>query len=413
MATFVPDTTHTPQKGVEAAPAAGRRWKSRATATVGALLALAALAVAAPGTGHALPSDVPIDQVERERQANQQKQAEVAAQLDAAKANSQDLIAALTTLDQQVNDQMARSAETERAYKDADRRFAEIQAVLSQNQLEVDRINNELRQQAVRRYVKPEDDDSSVRLLKANDFDEAQQKKVLSDAVAGNSQDLIEQMRGARGRLDGLRQQADEARAEAEARRKEQADLFLRIVGERDAQARLQAEWDKRVASLSAAGDKLHADAVGLDQAIAAQRGGGGGGGGSSAPAPQSSNGRFIWPVSGKMGDGYGGARNHPGVDILDPVGTPIWAVLGGKVTRADSGGGYNGGYGNLVVIQHGNGLETRYAHQSTVRVSVGQSVTQGQVIGNVGMTGDTTGPHLHFEVYLNGVRQNPSNYLP
>jgi murein DD-endopeptidase MepM/ murein hydrolase activator NlpD len=411
MAMFVPDTTGTPQKGVEAAPAAGRRWRSRAVATVGVVMALGALTIAAPGIGHALPSDASIDQIERERQANQQKQAEVAAQLDVAKANSQDLIAALTTLDQQVTAQMAHSAEAERAYKDADRRFAEIQAVLNENQLEVDRINNELRQQAVRRYVKPEDDDSSVRLLKANDFDEAQQRKVLSDAVAGNSTDLIEQMRGARGRLDGLRQQAEETRTEAEARRKEQADLAFHILAERDAQARLQAEWDKRVANLTAAGDKLDGDAAQLNLAIASQRPAPAPAGGSSAPAPQSSNGRFIWPISGKMGQGYG-VNGHPGVDILAPIGTPIWAALGGKVLRAE-GSSTTGGYGNLITIQHANGLETRYAHQQAVELRVGQTVTQGQVIGHVGMTGKTTGPHLHFEVYLNGVRQNPSNYLP
>jgi murein DD-endopeptidase MepM/ murein hydrolase activator NlpD len=377
---------------------------------MGVMVAAAALAVAIPGTSHAVSGDVSIDQAERDRQRLQEKQAEVAAQLDAAKASSEELIAALTTLDQQVQAQVARSAEAERAYKDADRRLGEFQGELNQNQTEVDRINNELRQQAVRLYLKPEEDDSSIRLLKADTFDEAQQRKVLGDAVAGNSKDLIEHLRGARGRLDALRQQAADARAEADGRRAEQNDLFAKILAEREVQGRLQVEWDKRVKTLQASKDEITGNAADIDRAIAEQRARLTGG--APAPAPQSSNGRFIRPVSGTMGDGYGGARNHPGVDLLAPVGTPVWAAQGGRVVQAVSGGGYNGGYGNLVVIDHPNGLETRYAHLSTVRVSVGQTVTQGEVVGNVGVTGNTSGPHLHFEVYLNGVRQNPSNYI-
>jgi murein DD-endopeptidase MepM/ murein hydrolase activator NlpD len=383
-------------------------WARRALALSGATLATCALAVAVAGSSLAASSDMTVDQAERERQRLQEKQAEVAAQIDVAKASSEELIAALATLDQQVQAQLAKAAEAERAFRDADRRYKEFQGQLNDNQLEVDRINNELRQQAVRRYLKPEDNDSSVRLLKANDFDEAQQKKVLSDAVAGNSKDLVEHLRGARGRLESLQQQASDSRTEAETRKAEQNELSIRVISERDVQKRLQDEWDRRVRTLQASRDEINAEAAGIDQAIARQQAAGG-----SAPAPQSSNGRFIWPINGKVGDGYGGARNHPGVDILAPIGTPIWAAQGGKVVQVSSGGGYNGGYGNLVVIDHPNGLQTRYAHQSSVRATLGQQVTQGQVIGNVGMTGNTSGPHLHFEVYLNGVRQNPMNYLP
>jgi len=383
-------------------------WARRALALSGATLAICALAVAVAGSSLAASSDMTVDQAERERQRLQEKQAEVAAQIDVAKASSEELIAALATLDQQVQAQLAKAAEAERAFRDADRRYKEFEGQLNDNQLEVDRINNELRQQAVRRYLKPEDNDSSVRLLKANDFDEAQQKKVLSDAVAGNSKDLVEHLRGARGRLESLQQQASDSRTEAETRKAEQNELSIRVISERDVQKRLQDEWDRRVRTLQASRDEINAEAAGIDQAIARQQAAGG-----SAPAPQSSNGRFIWPINGKVGDGYGGARNHPGVDILAPIGTPIWAAQGGKVVQVSSGGGYNGGYGNLVVIDHPNGLQTRYAHQSSVRATLGQQVTQGQVIGNVGMTGNTSGPHLHFEVYLNGVRQNPMNYLP
>jgi murein DD-endopeptidase MepM/ murein hydrolase activator NlpD len=385
--------------------------RRRMTAVIAAFVAATALAAVMTGPVLAAPGDLTIDQAEQEKQRLRQHQVELASQIDAAKATNEDLIAALTTLDQQVQAQTARAAEAEAAANDAQRRYDELKGQLDKNQTEVNEINNDLRTQAVRRYLKPENDDSSVRLLKANDFDEAQQKKVLGDAVAGNSRDLIERLRGAKGRLDALAQQASETKAEADTRKAEQNDLAAKVIEEQKVKQGLQAEWDKRLKDLKAGEDHLDEQIAGLDQAIAAQQRPAPGP--VAAPAPQSSNGRFIKPVAGRLGDPYGGARNHPGVDLLAPVGTPVWAAGGGTVVTAVSGGGYNGGYGNVIYIDHGDGKQTRYAHLSTVRVSVGQRVQQGAVIGNVGMTGNTSGPHLHFEVWVNGTKANPANYLP
>jgi murein DD-endopeptidase MepM/ murein hydrolase activator NlpD len=99
------------------------------------------------------------------------------------------------------------------------------------------------------------------------------------------------------------------------------------------------------------------------------------------------------------------GIHGYNGVDLAAPVGTPIMASAAGEVIVAKASG-YNGGYGGYVVIQHSNGSQTLYAHQSRVGVSVGESVSQGEVIGYVGSTGRSTGAHLHFEI-RNGVR-NP-----
>ena len=132
---------------------------------------------------------------------------------------------------------------------------------------------------------------------------------------------------------------------------------------------------------------------------------------------PTPGNHRFIWPVNGPIASGfgmrthpiYGTARMHTGVDIGASQGTPIKAAGDGVVKMA----GWNGGYGNWTLIDHGGGLATGYGHQSRIAVSVGQHVSQGQVIGISDCTGLCFGPHLHFEVRVNGNPVDPMGYLP
>jgi murein DD-endopeptidase MepM/ murein hydrolase activator NlpD len=99
----------------------------------------------------------------------------------------------------------------------------------------------------------------------------------------------------------------------------------------------------------------------------------------------------------------------HPGIDLGAPIGTPIHAAGTGTVVWC----GWMSGYGNLVMIDHHNGLATAYGHQSRIAVGCNQQVTAGEVIGYVGSTGYSTGPHLHFEVRLNGTPVDPLGYLP
>ena len=103
-----------------------------------------------------------------------------------------------------------------------------------------------------------------------------------------------------------------------------------------------------------------------------------------------------------------GRAENHSGLDLSAPTGTPIYATGPGIVTKA----GWGTGYGQYVEINHGNGYLTRYAHASRIHVRVGDSISTGKHIANVGCTGRCTGPHLHYEVVKDGKRQNPSTYL-
>jgi murein DD-endopeptidase MepM/ murein hydrolase activator NlpD len=125
-----------------------------------------------------------------------------------------------------------------------------------------------------------------------------------------------------------------------------------------------------------------------------------------------------IWPVEGEMTDGFGGRRNpfggssfefHPGQDIRAERGTPVVVAANGTVIFA----GTQSGYGQMVEVSHGDGLTTRYAHLSKLEVAVGQEMARGQLLGLVGSTGRSTGPHLHYEVRINGESVNPLAYLP
>ena len=124
-----------------------------------------------------------------------------------------------------------------------------------------------------------------------------------------------------------------------------------------------------------------------------------------------------IWPVDGKLEGGFGGRRNpfggpgyefHTGQDIEAPMGAPVVAGASGKISFV----GWQNGYGQLVVVDHGGGLTTRYGHLSHIDVDANQQVSRGQLLGKVGSTGRSTGPHLHYEVRINDAAVNPLEYL-
>jgi len=125
-----------------------------------------------------------------------------------------------------------------------------------------------------------------------------------------------------------------------------------------------------------------------------------------------------AWPVEGRLTDGFGERRNpfggygsefHTGQDIATNYGTPVTATANGVVTFT----GFQNGYGQLVVIDHGDGLTTRYGHLSHIDAEVGQTITRGDIVGRVGSSGRSTGPHLHYEIRINDESVDPRPYLP
>jgi murein DD-endopeptidase MepM/ murein hydrolase activator NlpD len=182
------------------------------------------------------------------------------------------------------------------------------------------------------------------------------------------------------------------------------------LIGARDQLAQSKQQQSVDLGKLSAQ-DRALADEIGQEQAasaqlqaaiLAAQQH-------SSVTATPSSAG-LIWPVSGPITSPFGmrWGRLHAGIDIGVPYGTPIQAAASGTVIYC----GWESGYGNLVVLDNGGNLATAYAHQSQIAVSCGQHVDQGQTIGYVGCTGHCFGPHLHFEVRIDGAPVDPLGYL-
>ena len=194
-----------------------------------------------------------------------------------------------------------------------------------------------------------------------------------------------------------------------QAYQKEQKAEYERITSEMDTVSDQIAEQSRKEAAAAAA-------------AAAAAKKKGGSSSSSTTTTTSSGatrySGTFTWPLPGYTNNSsaygwrvhpiYGTRKFHKGEDIPAPTGTPIVAAASGTVTTA----GWVSGYGNYTVINHGGGVMTAYGHQSAIHVSVGQTVSAGQTIGLVGSTGNSTGPHLHFEVYVNGSTQNPMSYF-
>jgi murein DD-endopeptidase MepM/ murein hydrolase activator NlpD len=218
----------------------------------------------------------------------------------------------------------------------------------------------------------------------------------------------------ARDRTKKLRTGVQAETAAVAARAQQARDVRTALVG---AQGDLSAQRRTRLVALSELSVSERAEASEIDalqassNAIAArirEAQAARSGGGATDTTPSSAG--LIWPVSGPITSPFGWrwGRMHQGIDIGVPYGTPIHAAAAGTVIYC----GWEEGYGNFVVIDHGGDLATAYGHQSQIAVSCGEHVEQGQVIGYVGCTGHCTGPHLHFEVRINGNPVDPLGYL-
>ncbi|HEY0416476.1 MAG TPA: peptidoglycan DD-metalloendopeptidase family protein [Gaiellaceae bacterium] len=232
--------------------------------------------------------------------------------------------------------------------------------------------------------------------------------------VAGEVAHARAQVTAARRRTKRMRTSVESETAVIRARAAQTQAVRDELVGARDD---LATSKQKKVDDLSTLTSAERAEAEEIDalqaaseRIAAAIRAAQARDSPNSGPTQTPSNAGLIWPVSGPVTSPFGWrwGRMHQGIDIGVGYGTPIHAAAGGVVIYC----GWEEGYGNFVVIDHGGNLATAYGHQSAIAVSCGQQVSQGYVIGYVGCTGHCFGPHLHFEVRVNGEPVDPLGYL-
>lgn len=238
----------------------------------------------------------------------------------------------------------------------------------------------------------------------------------MDEAVVGRVRDLRDQIKNLVSRLRDTKDRIESAR---DAIASEKQALTAARAALQSHQAELVAARHDRetaLAKVSEHEEELDGSVADIQAQIAAELVETG-----STPLPlgpiKGGSGSMIWPVDGPVVSGFGprtingSYEYHPGIDIAVPEGTPIRAALSGTVSLQQSEA-ESGGYGNYTCLDHRGGLSTCYAHQSSFAVSLGQSVSQGDVIGYTGCTGYCFGPHLHFEVRINGSVTDPMGYL-
>src|SRR5215207_8011045 len=316
-----------------------------------------------------------------------------------------------------------------------------IQGDLDAKRAELARIQEELRQERIRlarlrarlaearvaladrlvQLYKADKPDVVTVVLEADGFADLLERTEFMQRVSDQDARIIDRVRTARAdakrteaRLDKLEERQTKVAAAIEARRDAVARVKGQLVDRRDSFARVRSAKSTALASTRQDRQHLEGDLAVLEKEnakIQAQLAGAPNGTAPGAAGPiKPGSGGMIWPVNGPVVSPFGmrWGRLHAGVDIAVPAGTPIRAAKSGTVILAAP----TSGYGNYTCIDHGGGLSSCYAHQSSYAVGVGDSVDQGQVIGYSGCTGSCFGDHLHFEIRVDGAAVDPLGYL-
>ncbi|MDR0356889.1 MAG: peptidoglycan DD-metalloendopeptidase family protein [Clostridiales Family XIII bacterium] len=210
---------------------------------------------------------------------------------------------------------------------------------------------------------------------------------------------VLEELNAKLKEVEIKKAELDKLKAMLDSHKKAQEDRKIALAEDKKALAAAEEEAHASTMEAKSEMDSLEAESKRIEQELRNRQ--------SSATY---GGGAMGWPVNGRVSSGFGQrwGRLHAGIDIPAPTGTPIHASADGEVISV----GWNGGYGNMVMIDHGSNIVTLYAHNSGFAVGLGQHVTGGQVIAYAGSTGNSTGPHCHFEVRVNGAPQNPMNWL-
>ncbi len=384
----------------------GRAQAGTWRAAVAAVVALLLLGLAQPVHGAESTATI-----RAKREAARQKRARLAAQLNHLRASDAQLTSAVRVLDRQVAAQQAGADAARQAVQAALAAVAESEHKIATTEAEMTVLHTAVVNRAVSVYVRPKDN-ALVGVIGSKNLGDASRRSSLLAQVTNKDRDVLDRLRALREDLGDEKIRADQARDVAAQRRQVVLARLSELQKARKEKQRLSSALDARIREYQAEADAVAAQESGLTALIRSRE---------QARASRSAvdpglDGRIsgaglVWPLRGSVTSGFGQrwGRLHAGIDIGAGTGTPIRAAKGGEVIFAGS----MSGYGNCVIVDHGGGLTTLYAHQSRLGTNDGASVGQGEVIGYVGSTGHSTGPHLHFETRVSGSPQNPMRYLP
>jgi murein DD-endopeptidase MepM/ murein hydrolase activator NlpD len=394
-----------------------------------------ALLVSAATSGQAQDQ---IEDLRGEREDNRRDAALVAAELDGLSAEDAELVEALAVIDSHIELQEAKVAASLEAIAAAEEEVIQARRLAADIGEEIDGVRDRLRRSAVEAFVGT--GDRGLAELDVGDLLASATRKSLREQLIGNEYDLVDELRtkeaeqaeveraaqnlvsdveAERANLEDRLAELDDAKRDAEILR-DQVDVRIaewqavgaeieaadremtREIQQLEAEAQRQAEEEearRRAEEEEARREAEEAD-EGSDEPIV---------GGNFVLTHRPVPGVMTSPFGDRIHPIFGYVRAHKGIDFDGDLGERIIAGADGVVLTV----GWRNGYGNTVVLSHGNGLTTLYAHMTEVGASSGQSVSGGDTIGFVGSTGWSTGPHLHLELRVEGIAVDPAPYLP
>ena len=366
-----------------------------------------------------------LSQLQQKQADLKRKQQQVAATLDKLKADKTQKVAYKNALVSQMNNVEGQIDVLNEQIVTLNANIKAKEKEIAAKQVSINQNFNLLKERVRALYLMGEASNLEIVLNAKNVTDFADKVEMLR-AVTSHDKQLIDSLKSELKSIQSQKAEIEQSRNQVAASKKEldakQSQLNTIV-------AQTQAAIQEIDANTSAANNekrKIAKEEEAADAAVdkwyqdyyASLNHNNGGGNGGSGSGGYISTGHFQWPVPGfryissYYGETEDRSKPHPGIDIAghNIYGAPIVAADSGRVIWTTSGWG--GGYGNSVCIDHGGGYSTRYAHMSSVAVSTGQYVTKGQIIGYVGSSGDSTGPHCHFEIRKNGYTTNPLSYF-
>ncbi len=379
------------------------------------LLACAAMLCATAAVASLAGAQDSLEEARKERDELREDRAKALRELESAKLADEELADLIIWLNTEI-------ATTELAVARLRSELVVVEAELAQARQtqqdardETARLKEEIATIAVAGFVRSTRKEEAF--FSAGSIADAHRQDSLIREANAEPAELLDEMRRVQeeGRLaEAAVTDAAQATIELEA---QLAGVLAGLEADQTESTELKAEYEQRVADWQAKVDEWDTSIADLTEFIIANTPPSTTGFTSAPPPSDPSVQGYQWPLVGRLSSGFGprvhpifGTRRmHTGLDIGGRSGEPIYAAKGGVVIFA----GWRGGYGNTVVVDHGDGFSTLYAHQSQIGSAVGQEVTIGEVIGFVGSTGWSTSPHLHYELRMNGQPIDPLPYLP